>query len=184
VSPNPGLIKADSTLEIKVLLKVNINAKPPPPNDRKLLFQATKVPKHSKKQSPSEMEHAKAMQEETIICLCKDGNDRTLLENDESGNEAEPPAEFVDPISLEVMEDPVKTVDGQVYDRTQIETWLKVKLISPLTNLPLQSAELTPDTELRNKIKKWKERSSKKSAKAKPSDKKTKKPSKHKEESL
>jgi len=83
------------------------------------------------------------------------------------------------------MEDPVKTEDGQTYDRPSIEKWLDGKLVSPLTNLPLKTRELVPNVALKNKIEKWKERKekSKKSTKARHNKKKDKKSSKRKQDS-
>lgn len=76
--------------------------------------------------------------------------------------EAEPedaPPEFICPISQCVMVDPVRTVDGQCYDRASILVWFnnfsdgQRMPTSPLTNLQLSSLELTPDVELREKIR-------------------------------
>ena len=44
--------------------------------------------------------------------------------------------------------DPVKTSDGQTYERAQIEDWFEKNpgtVSSPLTNLPLTNRSLTPD---------------------------------------
>jgi hypothetical protein len=66
---------------------------------------------------------------------------------------------FLDPISLDIMHDPVLLVDGHTYDRRSIQTWLNTlkksgrQLISPLTNLPLASEALTPNEELKNDLK-------------------------------
>ena len=38
---------------------------------------------------------------------------------------AEPPAEYLCPISMRTMVDPVVTADGQTYERTFIEEWLR-----------------------------------------------------------
>jgi hypothetical protein len=49
------------------------------------------------------------------------------------------PHELRCPISWLVMEDPVRTVDGQLYDRPSIEEWFKKgKTTSPMTNVILQ----------------------------------------------
>jgi len=49
---------------------------------------------------------------------------------------------FVCPVSLDMMLDPVCTVDGQIYERSYIERWLKNNDTSPLTNLKLSSKKL------------------------------------------
>lgn len=37
------------------------------------------------------------------------------------------PHRFIDPITLEVMVDPVKAADGLIYDRSSIESWFATK---------------------------------------------------------
>ncbi|CAE8741218.1 unnamed protein product [Polarella glacialis] len=57
------------------------------------------------------------------------------------------------------MQDPVATVDGQVYDRPQIQKWIqlrrqrKLEITSPSTNLPLPSPTLVPVISLQKAIK-------------------------------
>ena len=67
------------------------------------------------------------------------------------------PVEYLDPILLEPMIDPVRTVVGCVYDRSAIVSWLSRKpadevASDPLTNLPLPDRTLTPDDNLRQEI--------------------------------
>ncbi len=56
----------------------------------------------------------------------------------------------MDPISFDVMTDPVSTADGQTYDRQYISDWFEVRrkerlpLTSPLTGLKLPNDELIP----------------------------------------
>jgi len=69
----------------------------------------------------------------------------------------EAPAEFVCVITQEVMQDPVTTADGQVYEREAIETWLKDKNTSPLTGKVLRHKDLTPSPALRSMIERWAE---------------------------
>lgn len=47
------------------------------------------------------------------------------------------PEEYVDPISQELMSDPVITADGHTYERAGIERWLAEHDTSPLTNIVL-----------------------------------------------
>eukprot|EP00035_Acanthoeca_spectabilis_P013578 m.252944 g.252944 ORF g.252944 m.252944 type:complete len:263 (+) comp15925_c0_seq3:153-941(+) len=65
------------------------------------------------------------------------------------------PDAFVDPISKEVMRDPVSTVDGQTYEREHIAEWLKNHDTSPLTNARLGDKTLTPNIALRKAIDEW-----------------------------
>ena len=66
------------------------------------------------------------------------------------------PIDFVDPISLEPMTDPVRTAVGCVYDRPAITAWIErhgdLEVLDPMTNLPLPDRTLVPDDELRRKI--------------------------------
>lgn len=62
------------------------------------------------------------------------------------------PHHFFCPISQDIMQDPVKTVDGHTYDRTSIERWFQQKHTSPLTGLPLPSIALETHATLRDQI--------------------------------
>ena len=68
------------------------------------------------------------------------------------------PEHFVCPMSLVPMVDPVLTVDGSVYDRKQIEQWirqrrqLRLPVTSPSTGLELPSATLMPAKALQKTI--------------------------------
>ena len=50
------------------------------------------------------------------------------------------------PITQDIMQDPVKTVDGMTYDRPAIDRWLIQHTTSPLTGLPLSTRNVTPPT--------------------------------------
>jgi hypothetical protein len=52
------------------------------------------------------------------------------------------PSEFVCPISLEMMTDPVVASDGFTYERECITKWLSEHTTSPTTNAPLQTLGL------------------------------------------
>ena len=70
-----------------------------------------------------------------------------------------PPEDFICPIRLEVMEDPVTSeATGQTYDRQAIMPWLKRNKTCPLTRLPLRRKMLVPNTQLAEKIQNWKVR--------------------------
>tara|TARA_R110002072_G_scaffold244302_1_gene403637 strand:+ start:7083 stop:8132 length:1050 start_codon:yes stop_codon:yes gene_type:complete len=65
------------------------------------------------------------------------------------------PHEFICCISQEIMKDPVKTHDNHIYDRSSIQKWFLQSNKSPLTGLALESKNLTPVDELKNKIQEF-----------------------------
>lgn len=54
-----------------------------------------------------------------------------------------PPAFFC-PISMELMRDPVSTVDGHCYERAAIERWFEGSRTSPKTGARLSSTTVIP----------------------------------------
>ena len=63
------------------------------------------------------------------------------------------PPNFLCPIRLEVMRDPVSTEDGYSYERADIERWFEDgNTISPLTGKQLSSLTLVPNHALRGSI--------------------------------
>lgn len=64
----------------------------------------------------------------------------------------EVPKDYLCPITLEIMADPVIASDGFVYERAAIEQWLLRHKSSPSTNKPLDSATLIPCHPLRSMI--------------------------------
>ncbi len=62
------------------------------------------------------------------------------------------PKQFLCPITHEIMKDPVSTIDGHTYERAAIESWLKKKSTSPLTNETLASKQLIPNHQLKSLI--------------------------------
>lgn len=66
------------------------------------------------------------------------------------------PEDFRCPISLELMTDPVTISTGQTYDRASIQKWLKAgNLLCPKTGEKLKSAELVPNSALKNLIQQF-----------------------------
>ncbi|BFZ22695.1 hypothetical protein BsWGS_25734 [Bradybaena similaris] len=59
------------------------------------------------------------------------------------------PNEFLCPITLELMKDPVIASDGYTYDRQAIESWITKEHRSPMTNVLLTSTEVTPNRTLK-----------------------------------
>jgi hypothetical protein len=68
---------------------------------------------------------------------------------------AAPPPDFLCPITLAVMRDPVAAADGRAYDRSAIAEWLARRRTSPLTNCAMPSARLASDDALRRRIDLW-----------------------------
>ena len=61
-------------------------------------------------------------------------------------------AELVCPITFSLPVDPVKAEDGNVYERSAIEEWLKKQLKSPVTNLAM-GTKLLPALRVKNMIR-------------------------------
>lgn len=59
-------------------------------------------------------------------------------------------------ITQEIMSDPVKTIDGFIYERYAIERWFEIKHTAPLTGLPLTSIVLESCDELKTQIDEFK----------------------------
>jgi hypothetical protein len=62
------------------------------------------------------------------------------------------PSDWLCPITLQLMRDPVICADGYTYERTAISTWLSSNAISPMTRQALPAAALTPNLALRHTI--------------------------------
>ena len=73
---------------------------------------------------------------------------------------ANAPPQFICPISMSLMCDPVICEDGNTYEKECIMTWFKSgKKTSPVTNLPLDNkAVLIPNIALRSQIEEWVEK--------------------------
>ncbi|KAJ4353723.1 uncharacterized protein N0V89_005453 [Didymosphaeria variabile] len=65
------------------------------------------------------------------------------------------PTDYLCPISIELMEDPVSTTDGFTYERRSIERWLQSHETSPCTNLVLQATDLMPNFGTKSAIAEW-----------------------------
>jgi hypothetical protein len=65
------------------------------------------------------------------------------------------PAEFLCPISKDLMRDPVFCADGYVYDRIHITNWLERNETSPMTREYLHVSDMVEHRRLREKIKNW-----------------------------
>jgi len=75
-----------------------------------------------------------------------------------SGDDAACPPSFLDPVTYEIMRDPVFTADGQTFERQGplgIEEWLRTHDTSPLHGGRLEHKRLVPNIALRNSIEEW-----------------------------
>ena len=59
------------------------------------------------------------------------------------------PSEFVCPISMSLMRDPVVGTDGHTYERSAITAWLSSNPVSPMTREPMSLSQLKPNYALR-----------------------------------
>ena len=67
------------------------------------------------------------------------------------------PDQFICPLTLDVMEDPLITREGKNFERQAIVEWLNQgNNTCPLTRQPLSLSKLIPNTTLRMKIVAWK----------------------------
>eukprot|EP00899_Mesostigma_viride_P001770 jgi/Mesvir1/11594/Mv00007-RA.1 len=84
------------------------------------------------------------------------------MEENASTLRGAPPREFVCPLSLELLKDPVAVVEtGEVYERSAIEGWFRRgNRVDPWTRQPLSSTRLTPLRLLRRLVEEWVEQQS------------------------
>ena len=68
-----------------------------------------------------------------------------------------PPKDYVCPITLELMLDPVVAADGYTYERKAIEEWFENNRTSPNTNAWLEDRTLRPNHSMRGQIITWKQ---------------------------
>ena len=66
-----------------------------------------------------------------------------------------PPPEFLCPITLEVMRDPVLCDDGHSYERATILQWLATNPTSPTTRTPMTVTTVRPNYALKAAIERW-----------------------------
>ncbi|CAA7052280.1 unnamed protein product [Microthlaspi erraticum] len=84
----------------------------------------------------------------------------TTINDDDSKNSEEEeltiPEDFLCPISLELMKDPVIVSTGQTYERSYIQRWIDCgNLRCPKTQQKLENFTLTPNYVLRSLISQW-----------------------------
>ena len=66
---------------------------------------------------------------------------------------AEVPDEYICPITAEIMNDPVSTMDGFTYERAAITEWLRTNNTSPSTGALLESTTLIPNHLIRSLLR-------------------------------
>ena len=79
-----------------------------------------------------------------------------------SSNSVPVPNEYLCPISMNIMEEPVMAADGHTYDKQYIEQWFRICAHSgiyksPKTNAILGNTNLVPNHNVRNLIEDWKQ---------------------------
>jgi Mg-chelatase subunit ChlD len=65
-------------------------------------------------------------------------------------------AEFICPITQELMDDPVIGNDGHTYERKAIQQWLQTNNKSPMTRDPMMLADIKPNYALKSMIERYK----------------------------
>ena len=61
------------------------------------------------------------------------------------------PGDLIDPISYELMRDPVVAADGITYDRESIEEWFRISDYPP-NNVDIRSKALVPNVTVRRQL--------------------------------
>lgn len=65
------------------------------------------------------------------------------------------PNEFMCPITMVLMKDPVLASDGYTYEKEAIQQWLRSNTISPLTREPMRMDGCRPNRALKDAIERW-----------------------------
>ncbi|XP_038893207.1 U-box domain-containing protein 11-like [Benincasa hispida] len=90
---------------------------------------------------------------------CSDGQDDSARKSGDQGKNPDGvsiPDDFLCPISLEIMRDPVIVSTGQTYERSYVQRWIDCgNTTCPKTQQKLQNLTLTPNYVLRSLISQW-----------------------------
>eukprot|EP00934_Nitzschia_sp_Nitz4_P003857 Nitzschia sp. Nitz4//scaffold108_size72880//63859//64533//NITZ4_005829-RA/size72880-processed-gene-0.86-mRNA-1//1//CDS//3329532711//3847//frame0 len=91
------------------------------------------------------------------LCVSDEEAENTSVSSEEeTDGEEDVPSEFLCPLTLEVMEDPVMDRQGINFERSAIVQWLgSGRTTHPLTREPLSFGKLVPNVQLRLKIDHW-----------------------------
>ena len=74
-----------------------------------------------------------------------------------AGEESEAPADYICPITRQLMRHPVITADGHSYERKAIKRWFNQSNRSPKTNTQLRHTKVVPNHALKAIIDEWRE---------------------------
>eukprot|EP01084_Bolivina_argentea_P188242 324096_1 len=106
------------------------------------------------------------------LLTLNDINDRNLIINNinkltkrkRMNNEIEPPSEYLDKISYELMSDPVICIkSGYTYDRNDILNQIRTNGVDPFTREKITEQDLVPNRLIKDCIDKWKKKKNLKS---------------------
>eukprot|EP00980_Cylindrotheca_fusiformis_P031079 scaffold25800_cov162-Cylindrotheca_fusiformis.AAC.5 len=70
---------------------------------------------------------------------------------------ASPPHNYICPLTLRLMGDPVYDQCGHAFERTAILDWLEYHSMCPISRRPMDAADLVPSPDLQCRIHQWKE---------------------------
>jgi hypothetical protein len=73
-----------------------------------------------------------------------------------SASNPRPPCNYVCPLTLQVMNEPMNDGCGHCFDRDAIVAWLEYHEMCPISRKPITRRELRPSRALRSRIQKWK----------------------------
>lgn len=92
-------------------------------------------------------------EEEKWISIFRSKRSQAVSLDEDFGDDI--PQDFVCPLSLLIMKEPVIASDKHTYEKEEIEKWMRQKMTSPLTRADLLP-NLFPNMILKNKIEDWK----------------------------
>jgi hypothetical protein len=78
------------------------------------------------------------------------------------------PPEFLCPISLDIMTNPVVCEDGHTYENSVIQQWLATNPTSPTTRQPMSPHTIRPNYALKAAINRWKQQQQQKQTPTNP----------------
>jgi len=96
-----------------------------------------------------------AIEHEKFTNLCALAKQKYLEKAKEEDDFGDIPDEFLDPVAVTIMSDPVRTPSGYVIDRKTIQRHLLTVKNDPFTRQPLVESELIEEPELRARIQAW-----------------------------
>ena len=70
-------------------------------------------------------------------------------------NATTPPANYICPLTLQIMDEPVIDTCGHCFERTAVIEWLEYHEMCPISRKPLHLQELIPSDDLKTRIQKW-----------------------------